>query len=245
MMLVQAVVVMGFILVHLFAGKLRFLDGIPRSRWLSMAGGISVAYVFMHVFPELAEAQQSIGEGWRFVLWVEHHAYLVALCGLAVFYGLERMVKSSQRRRGEEPGSGEGETTTSVGIFWLHISSFAIYNALIGYLLVHREEQDIRGLLLFAVAMAVHFVVNDYGLRQDHKKAYRRVGRWVLAVAILIGWVAGLATNVSGAASGVLFAFLAGGVVLNVLKEELPEERRSRFSPFVLGAATYTVLLLL
>ena len=26
-------------LVHLLAGKLRFLEGIPRSRWLSAAGG--------------------------------------------------------------------------------------------------------------------------------------------------------------------------------------------------------------
>ena len=245
MLLIQAVFVTGFVLVHLFASKLRFLDGIPRSRWLSMAGGISVAYVFMHVFPELAEAQRRIGEGWQFVPWVEHHAYLVALCGLAVFYGLERMVKSSQRRRGEEPGSGEGKTTTSVGVFWLHISSFAVYNALIGYLLVHREEQDIRGLIFFSVAMAVHFLVNDYGLRQDHKDTYRRVGRWVLAVAIVVGWVTGLVTEVSGATIGVLFAFLAGGVVLNVLKEELPEERQSRLSPFLLGAATYTVLLLI
>lgn len=245
MILLQAVFVAGFILVHLFAGKLRFLDGIPRSRWLSLAAGISVAYVFIHIFPELAKAQQSIGEGFQFLLWIEHHAYLMALCGLALFYGLERMVKSSQRRQGDESGSGEGETTTSSGIFWLHISSFAIYNALIGYLLVHREEQDMRGLLLFSVAMAVHFLVNDYGLRQHHKDTYRDVGRWVLALAILMGWSAGLATNVSEAAIGALFAFLAGGVVLNVLKEELPEERRSRFLPFVLGAAGYSVLLLL
>ncbi len=38
-------------------------------------------------------------------------------------------------------------------------------------------------------------------------------------------------------------AFLAGGVVLNVLKEELPERRRSRFSAFVFGAAGYALLL--
>lgn len=71
------------------------------------------------------------------------------------------------------------------------------------------------------------------------------MGRWVLAAAILVGWAAGLATNVGEAAIGVLFVFLAGGVVLNVLKEELPEERRSRFLPFVLGAAGYSLLLLL
>ncbi|WP_339748148.1 hypothetical protein [uncultured Rubinisphaera sp.] len=88
MVLLQAVIVMGFILVHLFAGKMRYLDGIPRSRWLSMAGGTSVAYVFMHVFPELAEAQLAIGEGWGFVPWIEHHAYFVSLCGLIVFMDL-------------------------------------------------------------------------------------------------------------------------------------------------------------
>jgi hypothetical protein len=41
-----------------------------------------------------------------------------------------------------------------------------------------------------------------------------------------------------------LFAFLAGGVVLNVLKEELPDERESRFWPFLAGAGAYAALLL-
>jgi hypothetical protein len=54
-----------------------------------------------------------------------------------------------------------------------------------------------------------------------------------------------LATNINEAATSVLFALLAGGIVLNVLKEELPEERQSRFSAFALGAAGYTILLLL
>ena len=41
-----------------------------------------------------------------------------------------------------------------------------------------------------------------------------------------------------------LFAFQAGGVVMNVLKEELPEERESRFWAFALGAALYSAVLL-
>jgi hypothetical protein len=40
-----------------------------------------------------------------------------------------------------------------------------------------------------------------------------------------------------------LFSFLSGAIVLNVLKEELPEERKSRFLPFLAGAATYGALL--
>lgn len=54
----------------------------------------------------------------------------------------------------------------------------------------------------------------------------------------------GLVFEISEAALAVLFAFLAGGVVMNVLKEELPEERESRFWAFVLGAGLYAGVLL-
>lgn len=71
-------------LVHLLAGKLRFLEGIPRSRWLSLAGGISVSYVFVHLLPELGEGQAAFDEeGW--LPFLERHVWLLALAGLAVF----------------------------------------------------------------------------------------------------------------------------------------------------------------
>src|SRR6476661_8885811 len=34
--------------VHVLTPALRFLEGTPRSVWLSIAGGVSVAYVFVH-----------------------------------------------------------------------------------------------------------------------------------------------------------------------------------------------------
>jgi hypothetical protein len=232
----------GLTLVHLFAGQLRFLETIPRSRWLSLASGVSVAYVFVHILPELNAAQQDITKQLDVgIAFLEHHVYLVALLGLIAFYGLERSARVSQRRNRQ---AGKGEVTTA-GIFWIHIASFAAYNALIGYLLVHREESGFFNLLLFFVAMAMHFIVNDFGLRENHKKPYDGVGRWVLSSAVIMGWVIGTHTEIHQAAIAVLFAFLAGGIVLNILKEELPEERESRFWAFALGAAAYAILLLL
>lgn len=232
----------GFACVHLFASRLRFLGVTPRSRWLSAAGGISVAYVFVHLLPDLAEEQEAIreavGESFDFL---EYHVYLVALVGLVIFYGLERSAKTSRRRRLR----AGGEDSTGAGVFWLHVGSFAAYNALIGYLLLHREEPGLNNLLLYAFAMGLHFVVNDFGLRRDHKRSYDRAGRWVLAAAVLAGWLFGLFSEVSEAALAVLFAFLGGGVVLNVLKEEIPEERESSFFAFALGAAVYAAILLL
>ena len=231
----------GLAVVHLFSGRLRFLDVFPRSRWLSAAGGVSAAYVFVHILPDLAEEQETIreaaGEGFSFL---EYHVYLVALVGLATFYGLDRAAKASRRRR----RSMGKEDSTEVGVFWLRTTSFSVYNALIGYLLLHRETPGLRSLFLFAFALGLHFVVNDYGLRKDHKGLYERIGRWILAAAIFVGWTIGLLAEVSEAALAVLFAFLAGGVILNVLKEEIPEERESSFGAFALGAAVYAVILL-
>jgi hypothetical protein len=98
--------------------------------------------------------------------------------------------------------------------------------------------------VLFALAMALHFVVTDFGLTEDHEARFVRIGRWVLVAAVFVGLAIGAATELSEVAVAVLIAFLAGGVILNVLKEEVPTERRSRFWAFALGLAMYSALLL-
>jgi hypothetical protein len=225
--------------IHLFAGQLKFLKHKPRSRGFSFGSGVSVAYVFIHILPELSQAQEKLQNGVN-ISFLEHHVYLVALGGLTVFYGLERFAMitrpTSSRSRNSE--------VTTAGFFWVHIAFFAIYNFLIGYLLVHREDRGIKNLLLFVVAMALHFVINDHGLRQHHRQIYDDIGRWLLAIAIICGWLTGIVTKIEQVGIAVLFAFLAGGIVLNVLKEELPPERESCFWSFAVGTLSYTILLL-
>ncbi len=217
--------------LHLIAGRLRFLDAVPRSRWLSAAGGVSVAYVVVHLLPELARGQESV-EARGALGFVEDHVYIVALLGLAVFYGVEL----ASRRN-------ESGSRSPSGAFWLSMSSFAVYNAIIGYLLVHREEDSTRTLVFFTLALGVHFVVNDHALRERHRDAYHDLGRWLIVSALGVGWLVGELTEISDAALGVLVAFLVGGVILNVMKEELPEERQSSFVAFAAAAAGYTVIL--
>ena len=112
-------------------------------------------------------------------------------------------------------------------------------------MLLNRLATGFEALVLFAFAMALHFVFNDYGLREEHKGLYTRVGRWVISAAVLLGWAIGLAVEIPEAAVATLTAFLGGGVIMNVLKEELPEERQSRFWAFAVGATAYAALLLI
>jgi len=235
----------ALVAVHLVAGRLRFLDVVPRSRWLSLAGGVSVAYVFVRLLPELSAGQEVVQRAiaGELLAGLENHIYIVALLGLAIFYGLERVVRRSQEERSTMQETER--TTTGPGVFWLHVASFGVYNILIGYLLLHRIRPGLMSLAFYTVAMALHFLVTDYGLRNDHRRDYDRVGRWALSIALAGGLAAGYTSRLPELWVAVITAFLAGGVILNVLKEELPEERKSRIAPFFIGAFGYAAILLL
>lgn len=246
-----ALAAMVLAVVHVATPSLLFLDGTPRSVWLSAAGGVAVAYVFVHLLPELASGEVSIGRmaGGTFGGFSERHVYLIALIGLMAFYGLDRLAKVDRTRRAGFPvtdarrSSANADVATGTGVFRVHMTSFGLYNALVGYLLLHREVMSLPSLAFFTVAMALHFVVTDYGLNEDHKAAYRRIARWILVVAVLAGFWLGAATEVSDSAIAALTAFLVGGAILNVLKEEVPSERQSRFWAFAAGAAACSALL--
>jgi hypothetical protein len=222
--------------VHLLAGRISFAGG-TRSAWLSFAGGISVTYVFLQLLPELAEGQEIVRTQWPGLAFIEHHVFLLALAGLGVFYGLESFVRYHRKNEPETAGS------ESDFVFWIHVSSFAIYNALIAYLIVERRHPA-SDLVWYTIAMALHFVVSDFALRNHHDAIYERYGRWILTGAIAAGFLASLVTHVSEPAVAVITSFLAGGVILNVMKEELPEEKESRFGTFAAGSILAAALLL-
>ena len=73
--------------------------------------------------------------------------WLLALLGLVVFYGLERAALVSR--------ADDADDEASAGVFWIHMASYGLYNALIGYLLTHGEAKTGTKLGLFWVAMAL------------------------------------------------------------------------------------------
>ncbi len=223
--------------IHLFAGRLRLLRAVPRSRWLSLAGGGSLAYTFVHLLPELARSgivrrqAASVGPS-------DFVPYAVALAGLAIFYALEQLAAGELRNRGED------SLRPSTPVFWIHQSSFLGYSMLIGYLLVQREIQGPWAFGTFLAAMSLHLFVNDHGLQEKYGSLYRRLSRFLLAGAVLAGWLLGELFPLGEPDLALPFSFLAGGAILNVIKEELPGERRSRILPFLLGAAVYALVLI-
>lgn len=232
-LLLAAVYALGGERKHLLAGFWR------HRRWVSAAAGVSVAYVFVDVLPELAEQNRAINASApNNGFYAEQRIYCLALLSFVLMYGLEHLVLS-QRAAAKGEAAGQADA-----IYWLHLAGFAAYSALIGYLLVERAERGTVALALYVAAMAIHFVVVNHSLVEEHGSAYRRHGHWVLAASVLAGWALASTVELSGLAFARMFALLAGGVVITSLRAELPDDRDGRFWPFCGAAVVFAAVLL-
>ncbi|WP_293028050.1 hypothetical protein [Natronococcus sp.] len=239
--LLVLVLVIAVALVHLLPNRLPVSSGRSRHGLLSAAGGVSIVYAFLHLFPELDGRRESL-EGVDVLVGslAGHHIYGLAFVGLALFYGLERLAAVSRSHEFERDLGPFADEP----VFWIHVGGFAVYNAFIGYVLV-RGETGAESATLFAVAMALHLFGNDAAMEQHHRDAYRRIGRWVLAAAVLLGAGVGAVYTFGDISLTILLGLLTGGVVFNAIKDELPRTQESRFWAFAAGAVGYGSILLL
>jgi hypothetical protein len=212
---------------------------LEHRRAISAAAGVSVAYVFVDILPELAAQNEALLQTAGELLFAEQRIYLLALISFVVMYGIDHIVLS--RREERRAAIARSETDPA---YWLHLTGFAAYSALIGYLLTDRMERGPVALAVYTVAMAVHFVVVGHALAEEHGSLYRRQGHWVLAASVVAGWAIGMATTFSETTIARLFALLAGGVVITSLRSELPDDRTGRFWPFCIGSTVFAGVLL-
>lgn len=227
-------------LVHIFVGELRRIDGVSRSALLMAAAGTTLAFVLVYILPKLAEKQESLlaSVDSGVLGFLEHHVYLMAMAGLVVYYAIARMAV-----HGAEAGNSRSRALYRATLI-AKVSGYCGYSLLIGYLFVHRLRPELFSLVLITLAMAPHFVISDHGLRHQWPNAYDRGIRWVLTIALLAGWALGVWTQVSSEVIALSFAFLAGGMLIITIREELPKEESGSFWAFLLGVAAYTALLL-
>ncbi|TFV56650.1 hypothetical protein E4P41_15435 [Geodermatophilus sp. DF01-2] len=253
--------------LHLAAPHIRKLPLVPERATASFAGGLAVAYVFLHLLPEIAEGNEAVGEVLSDVVeptpLVDLGIFLVALAGFAAFYGLQRLAdrrapapsRSSVRAgdggaaggpSGPVGASAAGRGLEPAGVYWLHLGSFMVYNALITYTMALRLRTGVAFAVLFTIAMGLHFVLTDRSLEEHYPRRFPRSGRVLLAGALVVGWVLdAIFAPTSTLLVALLTALLGGSILLNVFKEELPATGRSSYRWFMVGLVVYAALLAL
>ena len=220
-----------FAAIFAFAGRVKLPPALARREReaISFFAGISLAYVFVRLLPEIETAKA--------VLKLPGHLplppgpYLVSLAalgGCVLFFAVGLLGQSDPLHRRDRT----------------RLAVFAFYVALVSYSRIALIEHGELPTLLFAVAMGAHFIALDHALARDLGPAYRRGGRYVLAGASLLGWAVGASEAVRPPAMLLLFGFVAGAVIANTLIEELPDASEARLGPFLAGSLFYALILL-
>lgn len=222
-MLASFIALISLSTIHLVANHAHFLGRLWHGRFLSFASGVSFAYVFVDLLPQLAKGQPVLQST---IPYLSRHVYIVALLGVLFNYGMQN------------PSSTDKNLP-----FWISMSGFSFFNFLVGASLADPHNPDIQPLLLFTIAMGLHYFVNDHNLRQKHQALYEKKGRWMLVTALLAGWLIDYASLIPLSWIIIAMSFVSGGVLLNVLHYELPKRELRKYVYFVLGALIYTGLI--
>jgi hypothetical protein len=236
-----AIVLTAFLaLTHVFAPSIldsQLLNKTPQRQdaVASFSGGVAVAYVFVHMLPELADGELAFAD----VtipdaipdLFVQSALFLVALVGLVIFYAFDAKAAESK----------DGSQT----LYRANLIMVGVLSLIFSYTNHDRIELGADFAILFAIVMSLHFVLSDRGLARAHPKHFRRKDRWVLTAFLF----AGLALSYFAPPPNELFvaiptAFLGGAVLMAVFREELPSVSVARLGWFTSGVALFSALLL-
>jgi hypothetical protein len=214
---------------------------------LPFADGISITYIFLQLLPEITHlADEELHPDEDVVLrlpgsleavsaWGEQNPFLPLLLGFTFFYGLERGFERPVDHR------GYGDEARPVH-FWVHMVGLSLYKVLLGYLM--GQITSVSGLLIFAFAIMMHFLVIDFHLLAMHRSAYHRIGRWILTGAFLAGWILSTQVEIAPPVLAMLVSFVAGGAVLMIIQDEFADRTDNSYAAFLIAVLLYGSLLL-
>lgn len=197
--------------------------------WLSLAGGCAIGYVFLYLLPKLSDYTASIiqvnPDGWEFL---HYRVFLASLLGLLIYFALDRYNNRDHRQT--------WVWTLSNGL------GFGLYNLIIGQLITTIPRSGLGPYVLALVALGPHLLGVDHQLRHDHSARFDRYGRWFLAASLCCGWLIGVFVPLPKALVIASTAFISGGILINVMTEELPRKKDGKMLPFVLGVCLLLIV---
>lgn len=229
--------------IPLIVSRLEILDRNAQV-WKSFSGGVGIAYAFVVLLPKLAKVQAYLAESTESVLSIAipHLAYLIAICGVMTYYGVDVIAANV------DISSESDSSKRALFLVYLHGCGISAYFFLISFIMLEGsrfESSGLPGVVVFGVAMAIHYLSIVHTLRKKYDRLYDRFMGPTYAGIILAGWILAFFIDIPVPALAAAYAFFAGALLLFVLHEKLPDRRYFRFLPYAAGGVLYTALLLL
>jgi len=230
-------------LAHILSNRAKLLDAFESHGWVSFGAGASVAYVFVHIFPEIGVFQQQLtghnGHN-QPVSFINQPLYLAALGGLCFLYLLDTIEtdfydassKTLERHKYHLP------------LFSLRAILYALYNIMIAYIITQRPGEGLINITLIASALMLHFMVINVHSHEKYGELFEKYMRWPAVCGLIVGWALGIIISIPDAITVTAFSLIGGMITYIALKKELPQtEHRAPFH-FIAGVVIYSLIVL-
>ena len=199
---------------HVIAPRVRGLIKYPE-RQQAFGGGLSVAYVFLHLIPSLDAADGVVGP----------RIYFIALLGFVVFYGLDVMFQPPKHAHPTK--------------YHASLAVFFVYDGLMVFTLGLQLPPTPILTLVFAVSLALDVLDTDLELQEEYGARFVDLGRWVLLAGVAGGYALNLLRRPHPLVIDILTAALAGFMMFHTFKGVFPVGRNKKFPWFLAGLLTF------
>lgn len=226
-------IVVYLALINFFGIYLFPRDRVPSQKWFSFSSGIAITYFFMYLLPSLNKRQDTLQVDWL-NLALPSEIYVISLLGFTVFCGTMRVVRTPHFK---------DETIEQNVSYWLQVTLLTAYMSFSAYV-VTASSVTFVARSFYATALGVHFLAVGHDLYRHYGERYIRQGRYLLSGGILAGGFFSRLIDLASHVEAILFAFVAGAMILNIVKFELPADRNLHFRTFVLAVVGYGGILL-
>lgn len=201
---------------HIIAPRVYAVRKDP-ARQMAFGGGLSLAYVFLHLIPSLDAFQAVVGQ----------RIYFVALLGFLAVYALDVRF---QPPREHHPTK-----------YHAYLGVFFIYNGLLVFTLGLNLPSTPILTVVFAVSLALDVLNTDLEMQAEYGSRFVKSGRWVLLAGVAIGYGLSLVRHPNPLVVDILTAALAGFLMFHTFNGLLPASRNKNFRAFVAGIVTLWV----
>lgn len=237
---------LGFISIVIFSLvyflDLNLLHKIDEAILNSFAAGIGVVYIFIHMLPQLAHGQNVLTETYQNIHLIggSFAIYIIALIGFIFFYLFDQILVYTNQLPTQRY-----EKTIERSIYWANVIFVIIYNSMIGYVVGSYNLNSPTYQLIFLVAYFIHFIALKWGIYHVSPDLYNDRARYPIVFGLFLGYFIAFVFNISENVFIIIEALITGAMILMVFKHELPNERDSRNTAFLIGIVISLFLFIL
>lgn len=181
----------------------------------SFAAGFSIGYVFLFLLPEVFRIREA----------AQHETLYIVLLGFMFFHFTHKYIYKVR-----------GDSDKALLLDEIHLLTAALYFFLIAFLLVETTIVDTAKGLIITILLTVHTVLVDLShtsLTTTHKVKYKLP---IIITATFLGGLLPMFGLTNPTITTFLFSLTAGAIMYISIREEIPDEKQSNLSLFILGA---------